>query len=551
MSGKYGATAFRGDLFGGLTAGIIALPLALAFGVASGAGPAAGLYGAAALGFLAALFGGTSTQISGPTGPMTVVTAAAIVAFSGDFASACAVIVLAGLFQILFGVLRLGAFVRFIPYPVISGFMSGIGVIILLLQIQPILGAPSVNSPLAAITHLPQALADASIPSLCLALASMAIVFLTPPRISRVIPSPLIALIALSLAAHSLKLPVASIGAIPSGLPAPRLPLFELSQWSRIVGLALALGVLGTIDSLLTSIVADSLTRKRHNSNKELIGQGLGNIAAGLVGGLPGAGATMRTVVNIKAGGTTRVSGMIHAVFLVAVLLGLGPLAAGIPLAVLSGILVKVGVDILDYRMIKLAKKAPKQDMLVMLAVFGTTVFVDLIVAVGVGVALASLFLTYRIARQTQIRITEADGKAEEELSGMDPRVRVIGIDGPFFFGSSALMQDKVDRMLGTRIVVVDCMRVPFMDISAVFALSEMIEKLKDAGVRVFLAISERQRDSLKGYGLRKLVGLDNLFLSLGTALQVAQLTVEDEDEQGGHAPKPGAGAGKPAAAGC
>jgi sulfate permease, SulP family len=549
MPGKYNASALRGDLFGGLTAGIIALPLALAFGVASGAGAAAGLYGAAALGFFAALFGGTSTQISGPTGPMTVVTAAAIASFSGDFASVCTVIILAGLLQIVFGALRLGVFVRFIPYPVISGFMSGIGVIILLLQIQPILGGPALDSPLAALAGLPEALRQMNPYSLGLAAASMAIVFLTPPRISRVVPSPLIALVVLSLAAHYFSFPTASIGAIPAGFPELRLPQPQLAQWSRMASLALALAVLGSIDSLLTSIVADSMTRKRHHSNKELIGQGLGNMAAGLFGGLPGAGATMRTVVNIKAGGTTRVSGIVHALFLLAVIMGLGPLTSVIPLPVLSGILVKVGVDILDYRLLRLVRKAPKQDLLVMLAVFGTTVFVDLIVAVGVGVALASLFLTYRIARQTQIRITEASGRTDAAQGAFDPRIRVIGIHGAFFFGSSALMQDKVDRMLGTRIVVVDCMEVPFMDISAVFALSEMIEKLQDAGVRVFLAISERQRDSLDAYGIRELVGEDNLFLSRGSALQVAQITIEDEDKQ--DRPTPAPKIGKPAGVAC
>lgn len=285
----------RGDLFGGLTAGVVALPLALAFGAASGAGPIAGLYGAIALGFFAAWLGGTPSQVSGPTGPMTVVFASAVAAFPGDLSLVFTVVVLAGVLQIAFGWARIGGFVRYIPYPVISGFMSGIGVIILLLQIHPLLGLQSVGSPLLALRSLPDAVGGARIESLLLGGFTLLVVFLTPARITRVVPSPLIALLGASLLAAWLKLPVNTIGEIPSGLPELRLPALAAEHLPRIFAMAIALAVLGSIDTLLTSLVADSMTRERHDSNRELIGQGVGNIAAGLIGGLPGAGATMRT----------------------------------------------------------------------------------------------------------------------------------------------------------------------------------------------------------------------------------------------------------------
>ncbi|MCC5853570.1 MAG: SulP family inorganic anion transporter, partial [Alkalimonas sp.] len=340
---SYSAATLRGDLFGGLTAGIVALPLALAFGVASGAGAAAGLYGAIALGLVAALFGGTRVQISGPTGPMTVVFASAIAALGGSFQMALAVVLVGGVLQIVLGLLKVGGLVRYIPYPVISGFMSGIGVIIILLQLAPLMGAAPSPSPLQALAKLPDTLAHLNVQALALGLMTFAIVWCTPMRISRYLPSPLLALCLCTLAAVLLEWQVPVIGDIPTGLPELHLPQFSLTQWSLIFTLGLTLALLGTIDSLLTSLVADSITRTRHKPNKELIGQGLGNVLCSFIGGLPGAGATMRTVVNVNAGGRTRLSGMVHALFLLALLLGLGPLAAQIPLAVLAGILVKVG----------------------------------------------------------------------------------------------------------------------------------------------------------------------------------------------------------------
>ena len=539
MDNGYSLRTFKGDFFGGLTAGVVALPLALAFGVASGFGAVAGLYGAIALGFFAALAGGTPTQVSGPTGPMTVIFAAAIVAFPGDASAVLGVVFLAGIFQIVFGYLKVGVFIRYIPYPVISGFMSGIGVIIILLQLHPLLGAASVGSPLDAVLNLPASLLNVNFYSLVLALITMAIVFLTPSRISRIIPSPLLALLGGSLVSIVFHFPVAVIGAIPSGLPDFAFPLFSVALLPKIVPMALALAVLGVIDSLLTSVVADSMTKTRHNSNRELVGQGIGNIVASLIGGLPGAGATMRTVVNIKAGGTSRISGMTHSIFLLAILLGLGRYAALIPLPVLAGILMKVGVDILDYRLLRMVRRVPRQDLTVMLTVFVITVFVDLIVAVGVGVTLASLMITYRISSQSKIDVKgvphqdwhrDLERTLEDET---DYGIRTVSVMGAFFFGTTAKMQEQVSKLIGTKVVIINCLDVPFMDLSGYFALSEMIDRLIYEKIKPILVVNEgvgiRQQMMAMGYG--DLLGSDGIHTDFNAALHLAWEYLDYEEK--------------------
>ncbi|NQS71648.1 MAG: SulP family inorganic anion transporter [Desulfobulbaceae bacterium] len=538
MKKSYSFGTFKGDFFGGLTAGIVALPLALAFGVASGAGAAAGLYGAFALGLFAALLGGTPTQVSGPTGPMTVIFATAIVAFPGNTSAIFAVVFIAGAVQIIFGCLKVGSVVRYIPYPVISGFMSGIGVIIILLQLHPLLGAPSVSAPLESIMKLPAVLAYTDLYSLGLGCITMIIVFFTPPKVTRTVPSPLLALVVGSLLVALFDIPVAKIGEIPAGLPSLILPLFSIELLPQVITMALALAVLGSIDSLLTSVVADSITKTKHNSNKELVGQGLGNIAASLIGGLPGAGATMRTVVNIKAGGTTRVSGIIHALLLVAILLGLGPYAALIPLPVLAGILMKVGFDILDYRLLKIVRRIPRQDFAVMLAVFLITVFVDLIVAVGVGITLSSLMLTYRISKQSQINVqgvvshqpwqNDLERSLEEETKH---GIRAVSINGPFFFGTTGKMQEHISKLIGTKVVIINCLDVPFIDLSGYFALAEMISRLNDEHIKPIVVFKNGSgmRKQMIAMGYESMLGADGIQTDYNDALQLAWEYLEDD----------------------
>lgn len=539
MTNGYSGNQLRGDIFGGLTAGVVALPLALAFGVASGFGAVAGLYGAIAVGLLAAVFGGTPTQISGPTGPMTVVFASAVIAFPGNSGAILAVVFLAGLFQIGFGLLKVGVFVRYIPYPVISGFMSGIGVIIILLQLHPLLGAASVSSPMEAVVKLPGAFLALDSYSLILAFITMGIVFFTPARISAIFPSPLIALLVGTLVSITFTFPVEVIGAIPAALPQLHLPLVSPTLLSKIIPMALALSVLGVMDSLLTSVVADSMTKTKHDSNRELIGQGIGNIAASLIGGLPGAGATMRTVVNVKAGGTTRISGITHSIFLLTILLGLGQYAALIPLPVLAGILMKVGIDILDYRLLRMIKRVPKPDLAVMLIVFIITVFVDLIVAVGVGVTLSSLMITYRISRQLEVDVRgvrhaawqrDLEKSLEEET---DYGIRTLSVMGAFFFGTTSKMQEQVSKLMGTKVVIINCLDVSFMDLSGFFALSEMIDRIKNENIKPIVVVREGvgMRKQMLDMGYGDLLGLDGIQVDYNAALHLAWEYLDDHNK--------------------
>ncbi len=489
------ALHIKQNLLGGITAAVVALPLALAFGVASGLGATAGLYGAIVLGFFASLFGGTDTQISGPTGPMTVIMASGVSAFNGEIGPIMATVMLAGLFQIAFGIFKIGKFVRYIPYPVISGFMSGIGIIIIILQINPFLGLESNAKILDVIFNLPSNLLNIHYTTFFLALASLAIVFFTPRKITKIIPAPLIALLVLTPISAMGHLSVATIGHIPVGLPEVKFPDFNLSNIKPILTFGLTLAVLGTIDTLLTSIVADSVTRTKHNPNKELIGQGIGNSLCALVGANPGAGATMRTVININSGGTNNISGMTHSVILLMVVLFLAPIASQIPMAVLSGILIKVGVDILDYRFLQIIKQAPKNDLIVMLSVFFVTVFVDLITAVGLGVVLASLLVVYRITKETKI---ELSGEACPDIDFNEEGLRVVSISGAFFFGSSTAFEAKVDEALGTKHLVLDIKQVPFLDITAIFTLKDLILKLEDKMIKVSIVLQQQQLQQLK-----------------------------------------------------
>lgn len=509
----------KGNLFGGMTAAVIALPLGLAFGVASGLGPSAGLYGAIILGFMAALFGGTETQISGPTGPMTVVVAAAVVTLHNDLTLIAATIFLAGLFQIVFSIAKIGKFVRFIPYPVISGFMSGIGIIIIVLQINPYLGLQGEASVLHILLSLPQNLFQANAEAVVLASLALVIVLFTPQSLGKWLPAPLIALVILTPLSLFLNLSVATIGDIPSQLPDIVFPAFTLQYVELIVPLAFTLAVLGTIDSLLTSIVADSLTQTRHNPNRELFGQGLGNAFCAFVGAMPGAGATMRTVVNIKSGGTGKLSGMFHAVILLLIVLFFAPLAAEIPLAVLSGILIKVGIDILDYRFLAVWKDSPRHDLAIMVTVFLVTVFVDLISAVVVGIVLASLSIVHRITQATQIRLV-GDDNSDMHIDLQDKKARIITIEGAFFFGSSSAFENRVNAVLDIETMIIDMSTVPFLDITAIFTLKDLLSTMRRSGIKVLIVAKKEHQDQLLRFNASHLFHADHFYRNLNDAIK-------------------------------
>lgn len=510
---------FKADLLGGVTAGIVALPLALAFGVQSGLGPTAGLYGAIFLGILASLFGGTAQQISGPTGPMTVVSALTVanaIARADSLEAAFGVILLtfllAGILEMLLGVFGFGQYIRYMPHPVISGFMSGIGVIIILLQIYPLLGHASPKSIPEVFTGIATPLSAINWQAVGLGAGTILVIYLFP-RLIKVIPSALIALVLFTLLAYALKLPIPLIGEIPSGLPDLQLAMFQSLSYStllQIIGPALTLAALGAIDSLLTSVVADNLTRTHHRSNQELIGQGLGNAAAALFGGIPGAGATMRTVVNIRSGGKTNLSGVIHGLLLLAVLLGLGRYAAYIPKAVLAGILMTVGIGIIDYKSMRNLRYVPRADTVIMLLVLVTTVVVDLLQAVAIGLVLACVMFMKRMSdlADTQLekalqRETIAPDEAGLFTASELEHIFIKHLSGPFFFGFASKFRQVVSQLPDVRLVILRMEEVPFIDQSGMNALEDAVLDLESRGIQVALVgLQEQPRARLRAVNI-------------------------------------------------
>ncbi|NND62845.1 MAG: SulP family inorganic anion transporter [Flavobacteriaceae bacterium] len=553
-------TNLRGNFLGGITAGIVALPLALAFGVQSGLGPSAGLYGAIFIGFFASLFGGTNTQISGPTAPMTavsmVVIAGIIAANEGNVEKALPyillVFLLAGLFQIVLGLAGIGKYIKYIPYPVVSGFMTAIGVIILITQLSPLLGynveedkefvreyVPQAEEVLldkilkeeaeedilvledfretirraekiteeeiqmealtlakndssgviGTLKVLPRALQNFKWLELVLALATIIIIF-GFKYITKKVPSTLVALFVVSGAAVFLKLDYMPIKQIPSGFPMPNLEIFSnfnVAQITPYVFTALTLSFLGAIDSLLTSVVADNMTKTKHKPNQELIGQGIGNGVAAIFGGIPGAGATIRTVVNINSGGTTKLSGMIAAILLLVILLAAGPVASQIPAAVLAGILITVGIGVMDYKGLRAIPKMPRTEIIVMLVVLLLSVFWDLIYAVGIGLVLASLVFMKKIgdltARKSKVVILEDADELElpwkdeiEIPQDLRKKVFIKRLKGPLFFGSTSEIQQLAnDVPPSASHVIIRMGEVPYMDQSGLYAMEEIL----------------------------------------------------------------------------
>ena len=520
----------KGDIFGGITAGIVALPLALAFGIqafggidnpaASSMGALAGLIGATLLGFFASLFGGTHSQISGPTGPMTVITAALISGVWASQQSMSAVLIsmslaglFCGLFQIIFGIIKLGKYVRYIPYPVLSGFMSGIGVIIILQQIYPLIGLKSPVLVVDMITLLPEKIAGGiSLSALFLGLGTIAIIYLFP-LITKKIPSTLVALIIMTVIALFCNMDEKLlIGSIPAGFPMPFFAKEGISlsglNWAEILKASvipgLTLAGLGSIDTLLTSVVADNITKTQHNSNRELIGQGIGNMISGLFCGIAGAGATMRTVVNVKSGGRTQISGMVHSMFLLAVLLGLGSLVKYVPLSVLAGILITVGWGIIDFKGFRDLLKIPRADAVVLIIVFLLTVFVDLLTAVGIGMVIACVLFMKRASDLVEggyssSEMTNFDKESPWSDEGGIPqemlhKIYIQRLNGPIFFGTITKFQHVMnDVPEDAKIVIIRMRLVSFMDQSGLYAMETAIKDIQARGTMVLMTIIQPQ----------------------------------------------------------
>lgn len=502
-----------GDLTGGIVAAIVALPLALAFGEVSGMGAAAGVYGAIACGIFAAMFGGTPGQISGPTGPMTVV-AAGMIATAVDMGHKPSIlftaIIIAGFFQVLLGIFRGGQIIHYIPYPVISGFMTGIGVIIISLQLLPLLGSDSVSKPFEAMILLPQAIGNLNLQALMIGALTLAIIFLLP-RVTKVIPSPLAALVVGTGLAYLLGFDIPRIEGIPTGLPALHLPTLQISEVPIVIHTAVVLALLGSIDALLASVMVDRVLNIRHNTTLELIGQGIGNAVSGLIGGLPGAGANMRTLINIKSGGRTYLSGIVHGLILLSIMLGLSTVVEQIPLACLAGILIFVGISIMDYRSLRNLLQAPKADIAVMMTVLFLTVFADLIIAVGIGMALAS-FLFMKKLSDTQFSKHGGlkrwidkwyDGREGVVPSSALEKTYVYQFNGPLFFGEVKNFNDALPGMYGYRYIILHLATVPLVDQSGVYALEDGIRNLQNRGCTVYLVnLTHEVRETLQQFGV-------------------------------------------------
>jgi SulP family sulfate permease len=534
--------SLRGDIYGGVTAAVVALPLALAFGVASGAGALAGLYGAIFVGFFAAVFGGTRSQVSGPTGPMTVVMAALITQFAHEPAMAFTVVMMGGVLQMLFGYAGIGRYIKLVPYPVVSGFMSGIGCIIVLLQFSVVLGYPiPAGSIIVKLAALPAMLAEPQWQAVALGALSLLVMYVTPARIAKFLPPPLLALSIGTIAGTFFLTQAPVIGEIPSGLPTPSLPTFSLHDFPLMLQSALVLAFLGSVDSLLTSLVADSLTGTHHNSNRELFGQGLGNLIAGAFGAIPGAGATMRTVVNIGAGGRTQVSGALHAIVLLAIVLGVGKAAAHIPLAVLGGILFRIGIDIVDWRYIKRAPRAPRAGVIIMLVTLVLTVVVDLITAVAVGIVMASLLFVKRMADvQTQSARLLADPDEATHLSTEEAdilrdgkgRIVLFHMEGPLSFGSARDIARILVSSREKEVLVIDLSDVPFIDSSASISLEEAMHALqRDNDIVLLCGLQPAVRETLDKIGMIESLPADRILDSRLDALQAAKQYLADDNK--------------------
>lgn len=563
----------RGDVFGGVTAGIVALPLALAFGVSSGLGPMAGLYGAIFIGFFAALFGGTNTQISGPTAPMTAVSmimiGTIVAANNGDMGRALplilAVFLLAGMIQVGMGVLGFGKYIRYIPYPVVSGFMTAIGVIIILTQLLPAVGyypkedmafvdrfkpeaeeiiltnllndeaeegvlvldsfeetierarditdeeilqesrtlaGKEASGVIGAIRLMPRAVQHIKWVELMLALGTIIIIY-GFKRITKVVPSTLVALLVMSGIADLSGLAYRTVDKIPGGIPLPNLEIFSafsLTAMMPYLFTALTLAILGAIDSLLTSVVADNMTRTKHNPNRELIGQGIGNSVAAVFGGIPGAGATIRTVVNINAGGKTRLSGMIAGLLLLLTLLLLAPVASRIPAAVLAGILITVGVSVMDYKGLKAIPNMPRAEVVIMIVVMLLSALWNLVYAVGIGLVIASLMFMKKIgdlSEESSGLQSLKDTPWPDELDFPDAYkqdVYIKHVNGPLFFGSTSNFEQLARQIPdNAKAVVIRMNRVPYMDQSGLYAMEEVLIDLINKGRKVLLVGLQKQ----------------------------------------------------------
>ena len=527
-----------GDILGGINSAIVALPQALAFGVATGFGAGAGLWGAIILCFVAGILGTKVPMISGPTGPMTIVIASIAAALGFDMQAVITIMLMAALIQILFSITNISDIVKYVPYPVISGFMNGVGIIIILIQLNPLIGHSTISSTFDSLKHFVINLNNINQPAMWLGLLTLLIVFGIPQKINKYLPSQIIALIFCTIISIKLGLDIPKISEISVNFPNIRLPIFDFHKITVYLPYAATLAVVLSAESMLTGLVADSLTKTRHEPKKLLFSQGVGNIICAMSGSLCGTAATMRTVAALNTGATTKIATIINPIVLCLLLFKFSGFVAEIPLAVLAGILIKIGYDIIDIKLIKVIKFAPKDDLYVLILVFLLTVFYNLIFAVGAGITLAALLYAKRVADKAHIvqkSIYDKDIMKLEKILEKDykHKIRVVHISGQFFFGSATQLISKFEDVLGTKYLILNYESDDLLDISAIFALEDIIVRLKSQHIKTILVIkNEEVLNQLKKHSILSQIGDNCVFYDEIDAIDYAKNSLKNKGKK-------------------
>ena len=527
----------KGDLFGAIIAGIIAFPQALAFGVASGFGAIAGLWGAIILSLTTGFLGENLPLVSGPTAPVAIVLASAYTFISGDISKLILILVMASMLQIIISLTSIPNLIKYVPYPVISGFLSGIGAIIIILQFPVLIGTIAKSSTLETLLHAGQILSNFDINSTILGLSTLFILFFTPKFISKIIPTQLFALIIMTAITYYFNIDVEKISAINATLPKLYLPKLNLEVLYSTFPIALTLAFVASNESLLTGVILDSLTKKKHNSKKLIFMQGLGNFICAITGSMLGSAATMRSVAAVKNGAITKLTTILSALFLALVFFKCNWFISQIPICVLAAILIKIGLDIIDFKVFRILNFAPKDDLAVLFAVLFLTIFYNLIFAIAVGIVLSSLLYAKRTADATVIKEKEnVDIYSDYEISIEQKshyKIRILHLDGHFFFGSISQIVSHFDEMLETEYIILTYDSKTQLDMSAIFALEDIIVRLQSQNIKLLLVIT--REDVYKNITIMETIinqiGKNSLFDNEKDAIDTAILGLKKQGE--------------------
>lgn len=518
----------KGDIFGAIIATIIAFPQALAFGVASGLGASAGLWGAIILSLIAGILGSNLPFVSGPTGPSAIIVAVIVGEMSGNIDKVIPILIMAAVFQILISLTQIPKMVKYVPYPVISGFLTGIGLIIIILQLSPLLGGATFSSTIKVLMYYPELFSHINIQALILGVFTLGILFFTPKCITRFIPSQLLALVIMTGVSYYLGFDVEKISGVTFSIPHAHLPHFSLDMIMQCIPAALTLAFIATSESLLTGIIMDSLMKVKHNSKRLVASQGIGNLFCAVTGSMYGTAATMRSVAAVKIGAKTRVASILCAFIMAVLLFKFTGFISQIPICVLAAILIKIGYDILDLKVLKVLKYAPKDDLYVLLAVLFLTVFYNLIFALGLGIVLAALLYAKRVADNTNIKVNEYKPDAYTPYETKVERdshykIRILHIDGQFFFGSITQIVSHFDELLETEYIILNYSSNSELDMSAIFALEDIIVRLEAQKIKLCLVIpNEKVYNQIKSLKIVSQLGEDAVLNDENTAIKNA-----------------------------